>query len=35
VETAEEGIARWRAIMKKLGPWYHLMAQAPDELGMN
>lgn len=35
VETAEEGVARWRAIMKKLGPWYHLMAQAPDELGMN
>ena len=35
VETAEEGVTRWRAIMKKLGPWYHLMAQAPDELGMN
>lgn len=35
VETAEEGVARWRAIMKKLGPWYHLMAQAPDELGLN
>jgi putative transcriptional regulator len=35
VETAEEGVARWRAIMKKLGPWYYLMAQAPDELGLN
>ena len=35
VKTQEEGSARWRAIMKRLGPMYHLMAQAPDELGLN
>jgi len=29
------GVTRWRAAMKSLGPWYHLMAQAPDDLGMN
>jgi putative transcriptional regulator len=35
VKTPEEGNARWRAIMKSLGPLYHLMAQTPDELGLN
>lgn len=35
VKTSDEGCARWRAIMKRLGPMYHLMAQAPDELGLN
>lgn len=35
VKTSEEGSDRWRAIMKRLDPIYHLMAQAPDELGLN
>ena len=35
VGTAEDGIKRWKAIMKKLGPTYHLLAQAPDDLGLN
>lgn len=35
VETPEDGAARWRSLMKRLGPWYHLMAQTPDELGLN
>ena len=30
VKTREEGLMRWRAIMKRLGPIYHLMAEAPD-----
>ena len=35
VETPEEGTARWRSIMKNLGPWYHLMAQTPDDPNLN
>ena len=35
VETPEEGAARWRSLMKKLGPWYHLLAQTPDDPSMN
>lgn len=35
VETPEEGAARWRSLMKKLGPWYHLMAQTPDDISLN
>ena len=30
IKTSEEGNDRWRAIMKTLGPLYHLMAQTPD-----
>lgn len=33
--SSEEGAAAWRGIMKKLGPWYHLMAGAPDDLSLN
>ena len=35
VGTAEDGIKRWKAIMKKLGPTYHLLAQAPDNPDLN
>lgn len=35
VGTPEEGISRWRNVMKTMGPWYHLMAQAPDNPGLN
>jgi putative transcriptional regulator len=35
VETPEEGTARWRSLMKKLGPWYHLMALTPDDPKLN
>jgi len=35
VSTTEDGIKRWKAIMKKLGPTYHLLAQAPDDPGLN
>lgn len=35
VETPEEGASRWRSLMKKLGPWYHLMAQTPDDPSLN
>lgn len=35
VTTPEEGVRRWKAIMKGLGPWYHLLAQTPDDPRMN
>lgn len=35
VETPKEGISRWKSLMRKLGPWYHLMAQAPDDPKLN
>jgi len=35
VSTPEEGIHRWKAIMKDLGSMYHLLAQAPDDPGLN
>lgn len=35
VNTPAEGEARWRAIMKELGPWYRLLAAAPDDLSLN
>lgn len=35
VETPEEGISRWMGVMRKLGPWYHLMAQTPDDISLN
>ena len=35
VITIEEGIQRWKAIMKELGSMYHLLAQAPDDPGLN
>lgn len=35
VSTPEDGITRWKAIMKKLGSMHHLLAQAPDDPGMN
>jgi putative transcriptional regulator len=35
VLTTEEGVARWRGLMRELGPWYHLMAEAPDDPGLN
>ena len=34
-ESIEEGVILWREIMKSLGPWYHLMAGAPDDLSLN
>ncbi len=35
ITTQEEGIQRWKAIMKGLGPWYHLLSQTPDDIGLN
>jgi len=35
VATPEEGIARWKAVMKALGPVHYLMAQAPDDPAVN
>lgn len=35
VDTPEEGTTCWRSIMKSLGPWYHLMAQTPDDPNLN
>ena len=35
VETPEEGAARWRGIMRELGPLYRLLAEAPDDLSVN
>ena len=35
LSTTEDGITRWKAIMKKLGSMHHLLAQAPDDPGMN
>jgi hypothetical protein len=35
VNTTEEGIARWRSIMKEVDPWYRLLAEAPDDLSLN
>lgn len=35
VNTTEEGIARWRSIMKEIDPWYRLLAEAPDDLSLN
>jgi putative transcriptional regulator len=34
-ESAEEGVELWQGIMKSLGPWYHLMAMAPDDPAVN
>jgi len=34
-ESAEAGEDLWRRVMKSLGPWYHLMAMAPDDLSLN
>jgi len=35
VESIEAGEDLWRGIMKNLGPWYHLMSLAPDDLSLN
>jgi len=35
VHTPEEGISRWRNIMRELGPLYRLLAEAPDDLSLN
>jgi putative transcriptional regulator len=35
VRTTEEGIHRWKAIMKDLGTMYHLLSHAPDDPGLN
>lgn len=35
VTTPEEGLSRWRGIMRELGPWYRLLAEAPDDLSLN
>ena len=35
VHTLDEGISRWMSIMKRLGPWHHLMAEAPDDPSLN
>ena len=34
-ESMQEGVEHWQEIMKSLGPWYHLMAMAPDDLSLN
>ena len=33
--SIEAGAKLWQGIMKSLGPWFHLMALAPDDLGTN
>jgi putative transcriptional regulator len=35
VVTTEEGVARWRGLMRELGPWYRLLSEAPDDPGLN
>jgi len=35
VSTTEDGIKHWKAIMKELGPMYYMLAQAPDDPGLN
>ena len=35
VTTPEEGVSRWRGIMKELGSFYRLLAEAPDDLSGN
>ncbi len=34
-ESSEDGASTWRGIMKNLGPWFHLLSMAPDDLGLN
>lgn len=34
-ESPEAGVTLWRGIMKNLGPWFHLLAGAPDDLSLN
>ena len=35
VSSHGEGKALWCGLMRKLGPWHHLMAVAPDDLSLN
>jgi putative transcriptional regulator len=35
VATPEEGVARWKGIMRGLGPLYGLLAEAPDDPSLN
>ena len=35
VLTAEEGISRWKSLMKELGPLHHLLSEAPDDPKLN
>ena len=35
VLTQEEGVSRWKSLMKELGPWYHLLSEAPDNPSLN
>ena len=35
ITTPEEGLSRWREIMKGLGPFYRLAAGAPDDPSIN
>ena len=35
IQTPEEGLSRWRGIMKELSPVYRLLAEAPDDPSMN
>jgi putative transcriptional regulator len=35
VHSKEEGISRWRGIMRELSPWHHLLSEAPDDLSLN
>jgi len=35
VLTQEEGVFRWKSLMKDLGPWYHLLSEAPDDPKLN
>lgn len=34
-ESTDEGAGLWRALMRSLGPWYHLLSLAPDNPGLN
>ena len=35
VTTADEGVSRWRGIMRELGSFYRLLAEAPDDPSRN
>lgn len=35
VRTLDEGASLWKEIMRQAGPWHRLMAEAPDDPGMN
>ena len=35
VLTTEDGIKRWKMVMKELGSMYYLLSQAPDDPKLN